>query len=290
MHGMRPTRIASVVGQGSVNRVFVVDSDVSQLVVRLAIDPLRQDEFGIEEWCLFRAAVYGVPSPAVVARGSLRKVPYLIQSFVKGDPGTSFRSPGAWRSLGEYARIVHTIAITDDAPDGLFSRFGRDLSAAWQAHLIYNLEQLVNTDPLLQLDVYSAGQQTHLLSVLSPLMDVEWTFGLSHGDLSLRNLIIPPVGAPVLIDWGSASAGPVPYGDLLPLVKAHRAIGDPSTADLTAFAAGLGTPLEAISDILDGLLLLDALDLVRWAIDQRPDRLDEVAMSARAYIQRAQQV
>ncbi len=289
IHGLRLGRIVSVAGQGSVNRVYVLSSDTSRFVIRFAIDPLRQDEFEVEAWCLAQAAAYGIPSPRVVACGNLRKIPYLIQTFAEGAPGTKARSLASWRLMAEYARVVHTIPITDDAPDGLFSRFGRDLDEAWRAHLNYNLDQLVATDALIRLGVYPADQQTRLRSALTRLEDVELFFGLCHGDLSLRNLLVPRVGAPVLIDWGSASAGPVPYGDLVPLVKAHRVTGDPSTAELHAFAAGLGTPLEGISDTLEGLLLLAALDSVRWAIDQRPDRLDGIVASARAHIQHAPQ-
>lgn len=50
-------------------------------------------------------------------------------------------------------------------------------------------------------------------------------------------------------------------------------------------AVGLGVRLDEIRITLERLLLLDALDLVRWAIDQRPDRLPDSVISARACTQ-----
>lgn len=218
----------------------------------------------------------------MVARGSLRGAPYLVQDFVEGGPGQSHRSLELWRTIGGYARIVQEIPITTDAPEGLFSRFGRDLSAAWHADLGYNLDQLVADDPLLALGVYRAEEQARLRARLRRLRDVAVGFGLSHGDLHPRNVIVPRAGPPVLIDWGSASAGPVPYGDLRPLLEEHRAAGDPSAAELQAFADGLGGSLEDLSETLEDMIVLRALDLVRWAIDRRPDRLDDVVASSRA--------
>jgi aminoglycoside phosphotransferase (APT) family kinase protein len=283
-HELRPGRVNPVVGHGSVNRVFVVDSGASRFVVRFAIDPLRHDEFEVEEWCLAQAAAHGIPSPEVVARSSLRGVPYLIETFVEGTPGTRHPSLDTWPALAAYAHILHTIPVTDDAPEGLFSRFGREPAAAWRAHLTYNIDQLTATDPLLRLGVYPAELQIRIRGRLSTLRECDWSYGLRHADLFPRNLIVPPQGVPVLIDWGSASTGPVPFGDLLPVVREQRATGYPPVNELREFAAALGAPLDEVGDTVESLLLLDALDLVRWAINKRPDRLHETVVSARAHV------
>lgn len=283
-HGLRAGDVTPLVGRGSVNHVFIVHSDAARHVVRVPVDPLRSNEYEVEAWALAQAAAHGIPSPRVVARGCLRDVPYLVQTFVEGAPTTTERSRASWRTLGEYAKVVHRIPVTAAAPDGLFSRFGRDPRAAWEAHLHYNLDQLREQDPLLRLRVYATDQQARLRSVLSRLAHAPISFGLIHGDLSLRNLLVASGRRPVLIDWGSASVGPVPFGDLQPLVQAHRDDNDPSDAELQAFAEGLDISLQDLSDTLDGLLLLSALDLVRWAIERRPDRLGDVIRSARAHI------
>jgi aminoglycoside phosphotransferase (APT) family kinase protein len=286
MHGLPTDSILSIEGQGSVNHVFVVGSQRSRSVIRFAIDPLRHDEFEVEAWCLNAAAERGIPCPRVIAIGSLRNVPYLIQPYVEDVPGLHRRSRALWRTVGRYARIVHSIPITEDAPDGLFSRFGRDLPRAWQEHLDYNVAQLTKEDPLIELGVYPVGLQAAVRSTLAGLADAHFAFGVCHGDLSLKNLLVPPTGDPVLIDWGSASAGPIPFGDLLPVVASHRAFGDPTAAELGSFAAGLGTTLADIGETLERLMLLQALDLVRWAMAKRPDRLNEVVRLASAEVAR----
>ena len=284
-HGLCPERVEPVKGGGSVNKAFVVSARSARFVVRFPIDLLRRDEFQTEEWCLTQAAVYGIPSPQVVARGVLHGVPYLVQTFVDGTVEAGQPATASWRTLAAYARIVHTIPLTADAPKGLFTRFGRHLCQAWQAHLDYNQSQLSPLDPLITLGVYPLALQPLIRSRLTRLTRRHWVFGLRHGDLAPRNLLVPPVGAPILIDWGCASAGPIPYGDLLPAATMHLATGRPSKDDLNAFAADLGIPLDQEADIVEDLLLLESLDLVRWAIDQRPDRLPEIAASARHHIQ-----
>ncbi len=47
----------------------------------VSVDPLRRDEFEAEACCLTQAAAHGIPSPHLVARGHLREIPYLIQTF-----------------------------------------------------------------------------------------------------------------------------------------------------------------------------------------------------------------
>ncbi len=261
-HQLRPGSIELVIGLGSVNHVFIVRSHSDAYVIRFARDSLRQNEFEVEGWCLNQAAAHGIPSPATIATGVHRGVCYLIQTFVDGAPGTSQRSADLWRTLGRYARIVHRIPLTEDAPNGLFSRFGRDLPAAWQAHLDYHLGQLNPADPLIKRGVYDPRDQTGLRSLVSRLRARPITVGLSHGDLSIRNTLVQPDTEPVLLDWGSASTGPTPYGDLLTLLKMHRATGDPSSDELAAFADGCGLDLAAELPILNDLLVLSHLDLL----------------------------
>ncbi len=280
-HGLRVRSVGPVANPGAVNRVFAVDVADGRYVVRFAVDPQQDDVVDAEAWATGRAAGVGVPSPVVVAVDRLDGVPYLVERFVEGRTGTSRRSPDLWRTLGGYARAAHAVPLTAEAPDSLFTRFGRDLPAAWTAHLRYGLDGLTATDPLIALGVYAAGRQDVLRRRLRSLETADLTFGLNHGDLALRNLVVPDDGPPVLIDWGSVNAGPSPLGDLVTLLEAHRSEGDPSDEELVAFTDGYGADLEGLSVIADDVALLGALDLVRWAIDRRPDRLPATVDAAR---------
>ena len=167
-------------------------------------------------------------------------------------------------------------------PDRLFTRFGRDPDDAWRRHLLYNAGQLTETDPLIGLGVYSASELPRLRALVSGLLDQDFGYGLRHGDLAPRNLLKTPSGSLVLLDWGQASVGPIPHGDLLDAHRSYVADGQPTAPELDAFADALGAPLGTIRDVLDDLLVLEALDRVWWALDNRPDRVPDLARDARA--------
>ena len=186
-----------------------------------------------------------------------------------------------WQVLGRYARKIHEFPITDHAPDSLFTRFGRDMPAAWRAHLAYHLAALTRADRLIALGVYPAEDQPRLRQLMLRLVDTPMRFGLSHGDLAARNVLVRPDRELVLIDWGSAACGPVPYTDLLTLLRDHEQNSDPSTDELVAFADGHGLDLVALMPTLDAIRKLTALDLVRWALDRRPDLLPGLVDRAR---------
>ena len=106
-------------------------------------------------------------------------------------------------------------------------------------------------------------------------------FGLNHGDLAPRNVLLRPDGDLVLIDWGSAACGPVPYTDLLILLRDTTQNGDPDTDELAAFADGYGLDLAALLPTLVAICMLTALDLVRWASDRLLDLLSGLVDPAR---------
>ena len=272
-HGL-PQRPARVVEDlGSVNHVVVVGSDLDQWVIRFAKDARSPDVFGAEAWCANQAAARGVPTPAPSAFGTLDGVPYGVQRFIPGLPGDAFDRPDLWSVLGAYGGVINEIQPEESAPATLFSRFGRDLAQAWEAHLAYNLARLDDDDPLLHRAVYTREQQRRTREAILDLADVPMRFGLSHGDLTSRNLIIPEVGPAVLLDWGSASFGPVPWTDLLLLDREARQAGAATGPDLAAFTVAMGLRMAEMWPTFEAFRRLQLLDLVRWAADQRPERL-----------------
>ena len=162
----------------------------------------------MEAWCAGQAREHAIPTADIVGVGVVNAVAYSVQRSVAGANGETVRSVGLWRALGKYARTINTIPLAD-APEALFSRFGRDLPAAWRAHLDYNVDSLDDADPLLALGVYDRAEQSRVRGIFESLRCHSFEFGLSHGDLALRNLLVDPGRPPVLIDWGSAVTGPV---------------------------------------------------------------------------------
>jgi aminoglycoside phosphotransferase (APT) family kinase protein len=275
--GAEPTSAREIVGQGSVNRVFVVSlAGGARWVVRFVRDSLDAGHYAEEAWCLRAAARHGLPVPELVGVGSAFGTPFLVQAFVDGESAAARRDPGLWRTLGGYARVVSGIALDEQAPEGLFVRFGRDCRASWAAHVRYNVEQLTPDDPLIGLGVYDGADQSRLSDCFEALVQRVTQFGLTHGDLVPRNVLIPARGAPTLIDWGSARVGSVPFLDYL-RIWADEAREGFTRSELAAFAEGYGVAPEPLLDTMADIHVLSRIDLVRWALDRRPDRVTEIA-------------
>jgi aminoglycoside phosphotransferase (APT) family kinase protein len=292
LHGLGASAVSLTAGSGLVNHAYVAGSEAERVVIRFPIDPRRPDEFEVEQWCQSRARAAGIPVAAPLARGVLDGVPYSLQEFVPGVAGTWLPPTDAWERLGRFAAEVSAIVPGEDAPAGLFSRFGRDLRAAWCDHVEYNLGALGGSDPLLAHAVYAPGDAPALVRGIRGLRDARLTFGLTHGDLAPRNMLVRENGEAVLIDWGGASAGPAPWTDLETVYRWHLAelpegFQAPVTAgDLAAFARGCGVDLAAVTPLLEALVLLRSLDLARWALDIRPDLLPHYAAGATRSVHR----
>ena len=273
---------------GMVNHVYFVGASTTRYVIRFARDAKRLDEFSKEAWCLRQAAACGIPSPEVIAHGLFEGVPHLVLRFVAGRVGEHLRAPYLWQTLGQYARTIQQISLGPDAPSALFSRFGREPVAAWHAHLTYNRQELTPDDPLLRLGGYPLREQPRLRDMIEELAGKQLTFGLSHGDLALRNLVLEPGRQPVLLDWGSASVGPAPHTDLLNLLRNRDSLHNPRNDEIQAFADGYGEKLPALWRTLELMQQLAALDLVRWAVAHRADLVQETVAALRLRLQGSQ--
>ncbi len=273
--------IVPIAGAGSVNHVFHIQAcpGHDDSVIRFAIDDQR-DETEVEEWALRAAARAGIPSPAVLARGCHRGTPYLVETYIAAAAEDPASTVEAWEVLGRYARIISAIDVPASAPAGLFNRFGTDLTAAWQAHVEYNLTSLTARDPLQRLGLYHSAQLPDLRRLIETARSGPWRYGLVHRDLRPANLIVTASGQAVLLDWGTAQAGPTPWLDAAQALRGHLLDGAPTRLELAVFLSGCGLSSEP-SSLLRALTALNALDLVRWALDHRPDRLPEVAEQGR---------
>lgn len=281
IHGLPDAPVTRPGRAGDVNDTVIVGSGLERYVLRTPLDGRLSSEYAIEQWCSDNARAGGIPTPRVLAIGVATGIQYSIQEFVDGVDGESLRSGALWRTLGEYAHIVNDRPI-ETAPDQLFSRFGRDPVSAWRQHLDYNLVQLDGNDPLIGLGVYTTADQQWLRAVIEILADVPLQFGLSHGDMALRNLLVDPDSAPTIIDWGSAAIGPVPHTDLLNLLRNRDENENPNNQEIGQFCAGYGLDLRPLHDEVSAMQVSGAIDLMRWARDARPDRLKEAAGAARS--------
>ena len=113
--------------------------------------------------------------------------------------------------------------------------------------------------------------------------------GLCHGDLSTRNLIAAAGGGYVVLDWGSAAVGPVPWTDLELIQRWHAGADTVSAVSAAAWQAvlhGAGVAGPSVDGLIGELQILHVLDVTRWALDQKPERVPEFVQQARAAIVR----
>ena len=148
--------------------------------------------------------------------------------------------------------------------------------------LSHNIESLTENDPLIKLKVLTQLQSKLIRDVFADLRGREFTFGLIHGDISLRNTIVDKRGRVHLLDWGSAEAGIVPHHDLIEMLMMNMVKGDPDDAAIRAFLDGYGiSPAEfkQMMPELESLLVLRSFDHLRWAIDSNVEELDTLSFS-----------
>ena len=283
-----PQTLTPIVGKGSVNHIFLVARDGAEIVIRLS--DIHDQERALrfyekERWCIEQATALGIPGPTVLALDVMDERPYMLQTRVRGLNGedSTLGDKAICFTLGQYARRIHSITL---------SGFGEDLAdfhrsdgmAQWRRWVNYNSDSLTEDDPLLALGVYSPKQTPAIRHCFELLKTQQVVLALNHGDLSARNTVVDESGHITLLDWGCAEAHLVPHYDLLCMMQQDNF----REAQLQAFVAGYGLSADEFARVrveLNGLRLLKAFDLVRWAIDRNPARVQEKVKRARYILQ-----
>ena len=286
----RKLRVVPVLGRGSVNKVFIVEATNIKLVVRLGEDDDSLDEYKKEAWCIEKAAMKGVPVATVFDVGVIEGHGFVIQTYIAGDEGRASprRQSDIWHQLGKYARLIHSIEVAgfglklSDLTQG-------DSRQSWLEYLNYNIESLHEHDELVKLKVVTPSQSSVIRAIFEDLKRQVFKFGLNHGDLSLKNVIVDESGKVSLIDWGSAEASIVPHHDLIQMLKMNMLENDPDGAAIHSFLDGYGISQSEFAQMmptLESLLLLRAFDKLRWAIDQGVEKRERFVSHARQALAR----
>ncbi|MDP5172191.1 MAG: aminoglycoside phosphotransferase family protein [Bacteroidia bacterium] len=262
---------------GSVNEVFLVRGRDDEYVIRLQREESRTvAEFAKEAWCLAAAAKVGIPSPRVLSLGRNSGWCYMIQNKLPGINGSAL-SPGEqlliWQRLGDYVRRMATIPVTgfgDKIMEGVPAAF----NDRWERYLSYNLGMLTEEDPLILEGIFTIREHRQLKETLSELASASFSFGLTHGDLSPKNVMVDRQQV-YLLDWGTAECHVSPHMELGLLMTSDRDRLDQQQWD--AFATGLQISQDSFSAMIPTigkLVLLKRLDKYRWATEHRIAGLD----------------
>ena len=107
--GAGPAGLTELAG-GNMNHVVRATGGGRDLVVRFAKDPTGQDRFDAEAWCLRAAERAGIRTSALVARGELSGVSYLVVDFLDGVTADA-ADAGAWHAIGAFAAGLARIDV-----------------------------------------------------------------------------------------------------------------------------------------------------------------------------------
>ena len=273
--------LAPIERAGAVNIVLVAVLESGRRVIVRVNTAGEHWRFEKEAWCIAQAQAIGVAAPAVLSLGSSEQDSWMIESELPGRSGDRIPSPdrpAVWLQIGTSLAKIHQIAV------GGFGQTLAEMASGgetkWRRYLEYNLAQLDHHDPLLALGLLNPARQANLRAAIEQLARLQPRLGLSHGDLSLRNVIVQGQGA-TLIDWGCAEGHLVPHWDL------GLVAGSVMPDDAPAFSALLtGYGLDqadylAIRPNIERLRLLEATDKVRWALERNPGELPRLAARLR---------
>jgi aminoglycoside phosphotransferase (APT) family kinase protein len=210
----------------------------------------------------------------------------MIESYVEGPSGDTFSAGeqrSAWREIGTLLKRIHTV------PVGGFGEELRDMSHGgstnWNHYLDYNLAALGDNDPLLTKEILDKSTQQRLKSSFEKLKSIPMRFGLSHGDMSLKN-VISHGGRLHVIDWGEANAHFVPQLDFGVILEDSLDSGSPEFAQLLAGYELDLDGFEALESEINALRLLIRTDKVRWALDRKPERVAGRASDLKRFMER----
>ncbi len=265
-HVSGPEVIPTLIGEGSNNTVYRLDD---ARVLKLG-KPHRLGfaaaEHAKEMWCAARARAVGVATPEIMFAGTFEGRPYQLQAFVAGVQSEDSRE--AWRAMGQWARLFHAIPVSGWGP----MLAGDVFTGSWRDHLAYNIASINADDPLLRLGVLDARLSADLTRRFERLVRTDFTLGLCHGDLGVQNMVAD--GATMtLIDWGCATAAPVPHHEINEMIRAGRTT--PAKLEMFREAYGLSDSgwAAVVADLPD-LLVLREIDTLRWAIDGQPGEIE----------------
>jgi len=275
-------RVAAL-GGGSCNINYSVENNGRKIVVKLS-KPYREykamEEYKKERWCLKKAHELGIPSPEVLEVGESNGRAYMVQSYVGGVPAASLEGVSplsrpeqmqVWHRLGEYAKRIHSVSVQGFG-EGMNE--GGIFDGSWDKYLQYNIDSLSENDPLVAMGVLSADQSKEVKLDFQALKERKLHFGLCHGDIALRNVMVGDHGEISLLDWGTARAEVVPHYDLVEILRDSK----PDKETLKYFLDGYGmteVTLQGMRDDLRTMNLLRSIDTLRWAIDKMPDVVPE---------------
>lgn len=275
------------VGEGSNNKNYLAKSNNKEIVIKLSFNHKEYKAFQDyvkEKWCIEKSSEKGVPGPVVLGLGRSQERAYMIETFVPGVNGKKLKNKlHAYHELGRYTKLIHSIKV---------SGFGENLTntkrgiftGSWKKYLDYNIKSLTRNDKLIKLKVLTEEQSKEVKKIFESIKKQKYIFGLNHGDISARNILVEKSGKVNLLDWGCAEAHIIPHYDFMNLVESQMGYNKLNDKELHEFIKGYGMSqkeFEHLKPQLIKLILLISFDKLRWAIDRNPIKIKEFSKRAK---------
>lgn len=253
---------------GSVNKVFHVNIQNQAYIFRISQNSNKNtvQEYEKEQWSIEQASRAGVRTADVLQIGTAENAAFMIQTFVEGKPCTdeTLNKGLIWEAFGANLAKTHSVLTQGYGLDTIDKNDNR-FSESWQQSIEYNINSIHPQDLLLTLGYVSLDEHAAIKACFETMRTTDWRFGLSHGDISLRNGILNDDGQVTLIDWGCAGSRIVPFRDFAQIIKS-----EPLTQEeFEAFLHGYGIDSKSYSQIMyqtKQVALYAAVDTLRWAI------------------------
>lgn len=258
------------INKGAVNNIYVISTPSSKFIVRIDPGESNSNRFKKEAWCIKQAKAVGVYGPEILKIDVKDRHPYMLSKFIEGFDGedeNTVPKKKIWFTLGQYAKKIYSIKV-----DGFGESMLKDgvFCGSWKKYLTTNLESLEAGD---ELPKSIQEKSSKLKDAFLKLRDIDFTFGLTHNDLSLKNTIVGKDGNIYLIDWGSTEVHIVPHMDISEILNSSLKSG---SSEFKAFLEGSnlsGVSFEKIEEEIHMLRLLVYTDKLRWAQDNNSERV-----------------
>jgi len=292
--------ISEIIGKGMVSRVFKIETQDSKFIIKTLENESSTKEYNKEKWCLDQMKNIDIPSPEVYFVGTYENNAYIVMEFIDGECGTETKLDRdlIWKTLGEYASKINNIKVDGFGLDFNNGKFVNGHTQTWEDYVDYNLSMLTDDDVFIEKRIYSLEQRDKIKNIFNELKN-NISLALSHSDLSPRNVIIRN-GRVYLYDFGAAFVTIKFYYDMITLLKSQIMINIPeilesdihgvaSDKQFEEFLNGYGVSLGEYKNKHEvkthAVLLLDAFDKLRWAVDKSPISVKGLTIYAKKVVE-----
>jgi aminoglycoside phosphotransferase (APT) family kinase protein len=238
---------------------FVFESTVGgqTVIIRIASDKSRLNNFIKEQWAVEKARKRGIPVAEILEVGiDIIGLPYMLQQKLNGEE--AIHHPERFevlRELGRFAKIIHSIPTTHFGNEFNWNHNKLSKNQTWKSYLDEEWHIAHRMQVLKKIGLLKKMQLKQLTSLVAQIRKWKDQPSLNHGDLRLKNVIVDKKGKILgLIDWENCISTIAPYWDL------SIALHDLSIDARTEFLKGYGikpAELTRISPFLKAINVLN---------------------------------